>query len=212
MLASSSGKLAHRLVNPRLCLYRSITADIKLPSASNSINDRPSTSGASNTSPDSPSTADVISASPSPSKALSVATLVNRQASNGPSFTAWNGAGQSQSSAQSPEQAPHPQQESSSSLPSPPQSAHSSMPLPHSYANPPFNTHHFFAELEKTFPTPTARSLMRATRALLVDRIGRVRRTALSTKDLDNVRHAFLTFCCFTWYISDSIFLRLLSQ
>jgi hypothetical protein len=56
-----------------------------------------------------------------------------------------------------------------------------------SYANPPFHTHAFFTALEKTFPTPTARSLMRATRALLVDRVGRVRREGLTVKDLDNV-------------------------
>lgn len=57
------------------------------------------------------------------------------------------------------------------------------------YSNPPFHTHAFFTALEKTFPTPTARSLMRATRALLVDRVGKVRREGLTTKDLDNVRH-----------------------
>jgi len=45
----------------------------------------------------------------------------------------------------------------------------------------------FFKALEKTFPEETARSLMRATRALLVDRIGRVRKEALTVKDLDNV-------------------------
>lgn len=56
-----------------------------------------------------------------------------------------------------------------------------------SYSHPPFHTHAFFTALEKTFPTPTARSLMRATRALLVDRLGRVRREGLTTKDLDNV-------------------------
>lgn len=56
-----------------------------------------------------------------------------------------------------------------------------------SYGNPPFHTHAFFTALEKTFPTPTARSLMRATRALLVDRVGRVRREGLTVKDLDNV-------------------------
>ncbi|KAH9999445.1 hypothetical protein BJV77DRAFT_977272 [Russula vinacea] len=50
------------------------------------------------------------------------------------------------------------------------------------YQNPPFNTHAFFNELEKTFPKQTARSLMRATRALLVDRIG---------KDLDNQAYLF---------------------
>ncbi|KAJ7129760.1 hypothetical protein C8R44DRAFT_614925 [Mycena epipterygia] len=60
-----------------------------------------------------------------------------------------------------------------------------------SYANPPFHTHAFFTALEKTFPTPTARSLMRATRALLVDRLGRVRREGLTVKDLDNQAYLF---------------------
>lgn len=55
------------------------------------------------------------------------------------------------------------------------------------YSNPPFHTHTFFTALEKTFPEEVARSLMRATRALLVDRIGRVRREGLTVKDLDNV-------------------------
>ena len=55
------------------------------------------------------------------------------------------------------------------------------------YSSPPFHTHTFFAALEKTFPEQTARSLMRATRALLVDRIGKVRRESLTVKDLDNV-------------------------
>ena len=55
------------------------------------------------------------------------------------------------------------------------------------YAAPPFDTHRFYVELEKSFPSPSARSLMRATRALLVDRMGRVRRDALSSKDLENV-------------------------
>ncbi|KAG1755773.1 hypothetical protein EDB19DRAFT_1823271 [Suillus lakei] len=49
-----------------------------------------------------------------------------------------------------------------------------------SYTAPPFHTHAFVAALEKSFPTRTARSLMRATRALLVDRIGRVRREGLT--------------------------------
>ncbi|KAJ7276328.1 hypothetical protein B0H12DRAFT_1005157 [Mycena haematopus] len=60
-----------------------------------------------------------------------------------------------------------------------------------SYTNPPFHTHAFVTALEKTFPTPTARSLMRATRALLVDRIGRVRREGLTVKDLDNQAYLF---------------------
>ena len=61
---------------------------------------------------------------------------------------------------------------------------------PRTYTKPPFNTHAFVAELGKTFPTPTATSLMRATRALLVDRIGKVRREGLTTKDLENVCRA----------------------
>jgi hypothetical protein len=50
--------------------------------------------------------------------------------------------------------------------------------------------------LEKTFPTPTARSLMRATRALLVDRIGRVRREGLTVKDIDNASNFFAVVSC----------------
>ncbi|THV08628.1 hypothetical protein K435DRAFT_772082 [Dendrothele bispora CBS 962.96] len=89
--------------------------------------------------------------------------------------------------------------------PAPPQNVNNSddppsssnLPIPHrhtrslTYANPPFDTHGFFTALEQTFPTPTARSLMRATRALLVDRIGRVRREALTNKDLDNQAYLF---------------------
>lgn len=67
----------------------------------------------------------------------------------------------------------------------PPLVASSKVP---SYSRPPFHTHQFFVALEKTFPPPTARSLMRATRALLVDRLGNVRREGLTVKDLDNVR------------------------
>ncbi|KIY51578.1 hypothetical protein FISHEDRAFT_7127, partial [Fistulina hepatica ATCC 64428] len=59
------------------------------------------------------------------------------------------------------------------------------------YIAPPFHTHSFFKELEKTFPRPKAESLMRATRALLVDRIGRVRSDALAVKDLDNQAYLF---------------------
>ena len=59
------------------------------------------------------------------------------------------------------------------------------------YHSPPFHTHAFFKALEKTFPEETARGLMRATRALLVDRLGRVRGEALTVKDLDNVNLSF---------------------
>ena len=62
------------------------------------------------------------------------------------------------------------------------------------YSSPPFDTHKFFVALEKSFEPPTARSLMRATRALLVDRIGRVRNEALSTKDLENVCPPFVPY------------------
>ncbi|CCM01705.1 uncharacterized protein FIBRA_03769 [Fibroporia radiculosa] len=77
---------------------------------------------------------------------------------------------------------------------------HSRLPSPHepqnltlsaAYSNPPFHTHHFFVALEKTFPTPTARSLMRAIRALLVDRLGRVKRDALTVKDLESQAYLF---------------------
>ncbi|THH12344.1 hypothetical protein EW145_g51 [Phellinidium pouzarii] len=78
-----------------------------------------------------------------------------------------------------------------SNLPTLPHVATSDSSHSHSYQMPPFDTHHFFVELEKTFPSPTAKSLMRATRALLVDRIGEVRRTALTTKDLENQAYLF---------------------
>ncbi|TFK55746.1 hypothetical protein OE88DRAFT_1731399 [Heliocybe sulcata] len=70
----------------------------------------------------------------------------------------------------------------------PPPVFHHSVPQ---YSNPPFHTHRFFQVLEKTFPTPIARGLMRATRALLVDRIGRVRRDGLTTKDMENQAYLF---------------------
>ncbi|EKM80349.1 hypothetical protein AGABI1DRAFT_39307 [Agaricus bisporus var. burnettii JB137-S8] len=78
-------------------------------------------------------------------------------------------------------------------------SVNSSVPTPYvyptqtrpAYTNPPFDTYAFFKALEKSFPTPTAQSLMRATRALLVNRIGKVRTEALSVKDLDNQAYLF---------------------
>ncbi|KAI0320229.1 hypothetical protein OF83DRAFT_1053529 [Amylostereum chailletii] len=63
-------------------------------------------------------------------------------------------------------------------------------PPPHS-PPPPFHTHAFFTALEKSFPTATARSLMRATRALLSDRIGKVKRDGLTYQDLDNQAYLF---------------------
>jgi len=85
---------------------------------------------------------------------------------------------------------------------SPPEAAPTSVPAPYvnvpetlpstpqRYTFPPFDTHAFFKALSRTFPEETARSLMRATRALSVDRIGKVRREGLTTKDLENVRLA----------------------
>jgi hypothetical protein len=67
------------------------------------------------------------------------------------------------------------------------------------YTRPPFDTYAFFKALEKTFPTPTAQSLMRATRALVVDRIGRVRTEALNTKDLENVCYLVLVVHVLHW-------------
>ncbi|EIW61726.1 uncharacterized protein TRAVEDRAFT_116349 [Trametes versicolor FP-101664 SS1] len=69
------------------------------------------------------------------------------------------------------------------------------LPLPHApppyHINPPFNTHRFFSELERSFPTPIALNLMRVTRALLVDRIGRVKRDALTVQDLESQAYLF---------------------
>jgi hypothetical protein len=85
----------------------------------------------------------------------------------------------------------HQSSSSSESPPGPPAllEPSTSKALPHTstYQRPPFDTHAFFSVLEKTFPTPSSRSLMRATRALLVDRIGKVKRDGLTYKDLDNV-------------------------
>ncbi|KAL5530314.1 hypothetical protein ACEPAF_6571 [Sanghuangporus sanghuang] len=61
----------------------------------------------------------------------------------------------------------------------------------HTYATPPFDTHRLYLALERTFPESIANSLMRATRALLVDRIGRVKKEALSKKDLENQAYLF---------------------
>jgi hypothetical protein len=95
---------------------------------------------------------------------------------------------ESRSISLSPDPNDHPSSSPSSS--SPPALIDSTVKAPArttTYQNPPFNTHSFFSVLEKTFPMQTARSLMRATRALLVDRIGKVKRDGLTYKDLDNV-------------------------
>jgi len=62
----------------------------------------------------------------------------------------------------------------------------------------PFHTHVFFTALEKTFPSPVARTLMAATRGLLVDRILKIRRESLINKDLDNVRQQYYFPGCFS--------------
>ncbi|KZS97977.1 hypothetical protein SISNIDRAFT_404911 [Sistotremastrum niveocremeum HHB9708] len=82
---------------------------------------------------------------------------------------------------------------SDSNLPPPPQTGLSIHldPDPDAYTAPPFHTHDFYCKLEKQFPPPIAHSLMRATRALLVHRIGRVRRDGLDRKDLDNQAYLF---------------------
>ncbi|CAE6451285.1 unnamed protein product [Rhizoctonia solani] len=54
-----------------------------------------------------------------------------------------------------------------------------------------FDTHRFVTVLERTFPTPIARTLMRATRALLVGRFGRVKQEIFGVRDLDNQAYLF---------------------
>ncbi|KAH8106198.1 hypothetical protein BXZ70DRAFT_1037990 [Cristinia sonorae] len=81
---------------------------------------------------------------------------------------------------------PPPQVDTGSKLPGPTQAIPRRL-----YSNPPFHTHRFVVELEKSFPTQTARSLMRAVRALLIDRIGKVKRDALTLKDLESQAYLF---------------------
>ncbi|KAF5369816.1 hypothetical protein D9758_001118 [Tetrapyrgos nigripes] len=125
----------------------------------------------------------------STSRSLISVPIPHRDAHNSPSSS---NASSSSSSSDPPTPPPNVNNDQDSTdLPS-----ESNLPIPHRppppiYGNPPFDTHAFFFVLEKTFPTPTARSLMRATRALLVDRIGRVRREALTSKDLDNQAYLF---------------------
>lgn len=128
---------------------------------------------------------------------------------NQTSSAALNNSAQASSSTHPPQNSPPPPAEgsepppldSSSSLPvlaSPPplDPPYTKLPDPASqqhlrhYAYQPFHTHRFVVELEKSFPSPTARSLMRAIRALLVDRVGKVKRDALTMKDLESVRPA----------------------
>jgi hypothetical protein len=55
-----------------------------------------------------------------------------------------------------------------------------------------FDTHRFVTGLERCFPTPVARTLMRATRAILVVRFGRVKQEIFGVRDLDNVSRSYL--------------------
>ena len=80
----------------------------------------------------------------------------------------------------------------------PPIDPRTNLPFPHQAPHatehmiPPFNTYRFFRVLEDSFPTVIARNLMRATRALLVDRVGRVKRDALTNQDLESVSSVLL--------------------
>lgn len=56
------------------------------------------------------------------------------------------------------------------------------------FPTPPFHTHTFFTALRPTFAEPVARSLMKATRALLVHRMDRLNGEMFNRKDFDNVR------------------------
>jgi hypothetical protein len=84
--------------------------------------------------------------------------------------------------------------QSAQSAQSTPPTAADAIPQTTSYDQPPFRTHKFFTALERNFPPSTARSLMRATRSLLVDRMNNVKRTSLTTQDLENV-HPLLILC-----------------
>lgn len=72
-------------------------------------------------------------------------------------------------------------------LPFPPQSTHPRPSPSYSSMHPPFHTHQFVSSLERCLPTPIARTLMRSTRAMLIDKIGDCRRQGLGKKDMENV-------------------------
>ncbi|KIO28867.1 hypothetical protein M407DRAFT_175460, partial [Tulasnella calospora MUT 4182] len=55
----------------------------------------------------------------------------------------------------------------------------------------PFNTYEFYKALEQSFEPPVARTLMRATRELLVGRIRRTTTRTLHVKDFDNGAYLF---------------------
>ncbi|KIM90722.1 hypothetical protein PILCRDRAFT_94449 [Piloderma croceum F 1598] len=123
---------------------------------------------------------------PSSSRSISLAHPRENQ-SNGSNLESGTSSGPS-SGEPSTDASSGPLESSNQLVSAEPSKSQSGVP---SYPHPPFHTHQFFVTLEKTFPTPTARSLMRATRALLVDRAGRVRREGLAVKDLDNQAYLF---------------------
>lgn len=179
---------------PRLC--RSVSTDIHhLPSSTTSLiplanrdtRGAPDGESSSRTSPHSQTNANL-----------------HTQSTRLPANSQPDPSASTSSSGAPPPPPPNDEPQASSSQLTPHSSVPSTLPRDgpshfESQSSPPFHTHAFFTALEKTFPTPTARSLMRATRALLVDRIGRVRREGLTGKDLDNVSgplhgcRAFLT-------------------
>jgi hypothetical protein len=162
-------------------LYRSLsTTEAHIPSSSTSLiplslttTHRDTHSTPNISGPISP-----LSEEPSSSRSISLAHSRENQ-SNGSNLELGPGSGE-----QSTDPYSGPSESSNQLVSAEPSKSQSGMP---SYPHPPFHTHQFFVTLEQTFPTPTARSLMRATRALLVDRAGRVRREGLTVKDLDNV-------------------------
>jgi len=76
-------------------------------------------------------------------------------------------------------------------LPYPPDSVHPRPSPPYSSMHPPFHTHNFVSALERSFPSPIARTLMRSTRAMLIDKIGHCRRQGLGKKDMENQAYLF---------------------
>ena len=165
-------------------LYRSFsTTETHLPSSSTSLipsNLTATTHRDAHTSPNISEPTPPFSEDPSSSRTISLAHPRDSRSENDSESAAPSGLGTEELSRDA-NSGPH---ASSQLVAAKSATSHNGVP---SYAHPPFHTHQFFTALEKTFPTPTARSLMRATRALLVDRIGRVRREGLTVKDLDNV-------------------------
>jgi hypothetical protein len=79
------------------------------------------------------------------------------------------------------------QSNGTTTLPSPPKSTHPKPSAVFSNMHPPFHTHNFVIALEKSFPATIARTLMRATRAMLIHKVGYTRRESLDKKDMENV-------------------------